>query len=39
MAQQSTPIENIIDRNPNNGSAINETNLSTAQQILQKYKF
>jgi len=37
MAQQSTPIENIIDRNPNNGSAINETNLSTAQQILQKY--
>jgi hypothetical protein len=37
MVQQSTPIENIVDRNPNNGPAINETNLSTAQQILQKY--
>lgn len=37
MAQQSTPIENIRDRDSNNGPAINETNLSTAQQILQKY--
>jgi hypothetical protein len=37
MAQQSTPIHNITDNNANNEPAINETNLSTAQQILQKY--
>lgn len=34
---QSTPIQNVTENNINDGPAINETNLSTAQQILQKY--
>lgn len=37
MANQSTPIQNVIESNSNPNPAINETNLSTAQQILQKY--
>ena len=34
---QATPIHNVFNNKSDNTEAINETNISTAQQILQKY--